>query len=319
MTFRVYKPFAFREKPDPAILADLRRLGVRFETRLHKDTDAILTLLRIRIDGALLDRCPKVRVVCLVAVGYDNVDVAEINRRKVMFTNTPDVLTGATADIAFALLLAAARRVTEGDRFVRAGKFKKWDFYMMRGAEVHGRTLGIVGGGRIGQAVARRGRGFDMPILYTSRESKPDFERETGARRVDLPTLLRESDFVSVHVPLSKETVHLIGAKELALMKRTAVLVNTSRGPIVDEAALVKALRSRRIYSAGLDVYEKEPKVHPGLLTLENVALTPHIGSATDPTRTAMYETALRNLVAALEGRIPPNCVNARALGLALA
>ena len=317
MTFRVYKPFKFREKPDPAILADLRRLGVRFESRLHAETDAIVTLLRLKINGELLDRCPKVRVVCLVAVGYDNVDVAEVNRRKLMFTNTPDVLTGATADIAFALLLAAARRVTEGDRFVRAGKFKKWDFYMMRGAEVHGRTLGIVGGGRIGQAVARRGRGFDMKVVYTSREAKPGFERETGARRVDLKTLLRESDFVSVHVPLSKETVHLIGARELALMKRTAVLVNTSRGPIVDEAALVKALRSKRIYAAGLDVYEREPKIHPGLLKLENVALTPHIGSATDPTRTAMYETALRNLVAVLQGRVPPNCVNARALGLA--
>ncbi len=316
MRVRVYKPFTFREKPDPALLADLRRLGVRFESRLHAETDAILTLLRIRIDGALLDRCPKVKVVCLVAVGYDNVDVAEVNRRRVMFTNTPDVLTGATADVAFALLLAAARRVTEGDRFVRAGKFKKWDFYMMRGAEVHGRTLGIVGGGRIGQAVARRGRGFDMPVLYTSRKAKPEFERETGARRVGLPTLLRESDFVSVHVPLSKETVHLIGARELAMMKRTAVLVNTARGPIVDEAALVRALRRRRIYAAGLDVYEREPKIHPGLLRLENVALTPHLGSATDPTRTAMYETALRNLVAALQGKVPPNCVNARELGL---
>jgi glyoxylate reductase len=316
MSFRVYKPFPFREKPDPAIRAELKRLGVRFESCLHRDTDAIVSLLKVRIDGAFLDQCPKVKVVCLVAVGYDNVDVAEISRRKVMFTNTPDVLTGATADVAFGLLLSAARRISEGDRFVRAGKFKKWDFYMMRGAEVHGRTLGIVGGGRIGQAVARRGRGFDMPILYTSREAKPDFERETGARRVDLPTLLRESDFVSIHVPLSKESVHLIGAKELAMMKRTAVLVNTARGPIVDEAALVKALRTRRIHAAGLDVYEKEPKVHPGLLKLENVALTPHVGSATDPTRTAMYETALKNLVAALRGEVPPNCVNARELGL---
>lgn len=226
-----------------------------------------------------------------------------------MVTNTPDVLTDATADLAWALLLGAARRVAEGDRYVRAGKFKRWDFYLMRGMDFAGKTLGIVGGGRIGQAVARRGRGFGMSIVYTSREPKPDFERE-GARRVGLEELLRTSDFVSVHVPLSKQTVHMIGARELALMKRTAVLVNTARGPVVDEAALAKALKAGRIFAAGLDVYEKEPAVHPGLLKLDNVVLLPHVGSATEGARLGMVETAHRNCLAALRGEVPPNLVN---------
>lgn len=316
MSFRVYRPYPFREKPDPAIRRALTSLGVRFETRLHEGTAAAVMLLKERIDDRFLDRGPNLRAICVVAVGVDSVDVPAMTRRGVMLTNTPDVLTGATADIAFALLLAAARRVTEGDRYVRAGKFRKWDFYMMRGAEVHGKTLGIVGAGRIGQAVARRGRGFEMDILYASPSRERAFERETRARRVSLRTLLRTSDFVSIHVPLSKSTRRLIGRKELALMKRSAVLVNTARGAIVDEAALVKALKARRIAAAGLDVYEKEPAVHPGLVKLENVALCPHIGSSTDETRLAMYETALRNLIAVLRRKVPPNCVNARELGI---
>ncbi|HEX7901369.1 MAG TPA: D-glycerate dehydrogenase, partial [Planctomycetota bacterium] len=287
MTQRVWRPFAFREKIPPVP-------GVRFDRVLHKDAEGVITLLSVKIDAPLLDRAPKLKVVSNVAVGYDNVDVPECTRRGVMVTNTPDVLTDATADLAWALLLGAARRVAEGDRYVRAGKFKKWDFYLMRGMDFAGKSLGIVGGGRIGQAVARRGRGFGMSILYTSREPKPDFERE-GARRVELPELLRTSDFVSVHVPLSKATVHLIGAKELALMKPTAVFVNTARGPIVDEAALVKALKAGKIFAAGLDVYEKEPAVHPGLLKLDNVVLLPHVGSATEGARRGMVETAHRN------------------------
>jgi len=316
MSIRVYRPYPFRDDVDPAISRELKRLGVRFEARLHPGTEGMVILLATKVNAGLLASLPKLRVVSNVAVGYDNVDVPGCTARRVIVTNTPDVLTDATADLAWALLLGAARRVTEGDRYVRAGKFTKWDWELMRGVDVHGKTLGIVGAGRIGQAVARRGLGFSMEVLYTAREKKPAFERLTGARKVALDRLLRDSDFVSIHVPLSAETRHRIGARELALMKPTAVLVNTARGPIVDEAALVKALKSGRLRAAGLDVYEKEPEVHRGLLELENVALLPHVGSATAETRRRMYETALRNLVAALAGRRPPNGLNAKALGL---
>lgn len=315
MSVSVYRPYPFREKVEPALEKALRRLGVRFEKRLHAATVGMVVLLQTKVTPDLLSTLPRLRVVSNVAVGYDNVDVPACTDRGVVVTNTPDVLTDATADIAWALLLAAARRVGEGDRYLRAGKFKRWEWGLLRGVDVHGKTLGVVGGGRIGQAVARRGRGFSMELLYTSLGPKRDFERETGARRVDLRTLLRKSDFVSINVPLSPGTRHLIGKRELALMKRTAVLVNTARGPVVDEAALVDALRRGRIFSAGLDVYEREPEVHPGLLELENVALLPHVGSATDETRRRMYETAVRNLVAALSGKRPPNPVNPAVLG----
>ena len=303
MTLRVWRPFRFREKIAPVS-------GVRFDAALRKDTAGIITLLSVKIDAALLDRAPGLKVVSNVAVGYDNVDVPECTRRGVMVTNTPDVLTDATADLAWALLLGAARRVAEGDRYVRAGKFTKWDFYLMRGVDFRGKTLGIVGGGRIGQAVARRGLGFGMKILYTSREAKPDFERACGAARTELAALLRDSDFVSLHVPMSAATRHLIGAKELAAMKPTAVIVNTARGAVVDEAALVKALKAKRLFAAGLDVHEKEPVLHPGLLKLDNVVLLPHVGSATEGARLGMVETAHRNCLAALRGETPPNLVN---------
>lgn len=316
MSYRVYRPYVFPERLDAEIEEELRRLDVRFEPELTPETEGMLSLLRIRVDDALFDRAPKLRIVALVAVGYDNTDVPAATRRRVMVTNTPEVLTDATADLAWALLLAAARRVGEAERFLRDGKFTKWDWEMLRGLDVHGKTLGIVGAGRIGQAVGRRGTGFGMRVLYTSRSPKPEFDRECRARRVELEALLRESDFVSINVPLLPETRHLIGAKELALMKPTAVLVNTARGPIVDETALAEALRGRRIWAAGLDVYEHEPKVHPGLLELENVVLLPHIGSATDDTRRSMVETAVRNLIAGLKGEVPPNCINARELGL---
>jgi glyoxylate reductase len=314
MTRRVYRPFPFREKIDPALLQGFQAIDARFEKKLHRDTEGAVVLLREKIDAAFLDRVPKLKVVSNVAVGYDNADVAECTRRGVVLTNTPDVLTDATADVAWTLLLAAGRRMTEGDRFVRSGKWKKWDFYLMRGLDFAGKTLGIVGAGRIGQAVAQRGLGFGMRIVYSSRSARPEFEVATGARRVELDALLRESDFVSIHVPLSKETVHLIGERELKLMKPTSVLVNTARGPIVDEAALVKALKAKRIFAAGLDVFEKEPSVHPGLLKLENVALLPHIGSATEGARLGMVETAHRNCLAVLEGKAPPNPVNPQVL-----
>jgi glyoxylate reductase len=314
MAFRVYRPYVFPDAIDPAIEKDLKRLGVKFEPELHEDTDAIVCLLGVKVDAALLDRVPKLRVVSNVAVGYDNIDVPACTARGVIATNTPDVLTEATADLAWALLLAAARRVPEGDRYARAGKWKRWDWTTLRGADVHGRTLGILGAGRIGQATGHRAVGFSMQVLYTSRERKLLFEHTTLARRVDFKTLLRESDFLSVHVPLSKETRHLIGAKELAMMKPGAILINTARGPIVDEAALAKALKSGKLASAGLDVFEHEPRIHPGLLRLENVAILPHIGSATDSARRRMVETALRNCIAALKGEMPPNAINAHAL-----
>jgi glyoxylate reductase len=316
MGFRVCRPYAFPDRIDPAIEKELKGLGVKFEAELHAGTDAVVCLLGLKIDAAALDRAPKLRVVSNVAVGYDNIDVAACTARGVIATNTPDVLTEATADCAWALILSAARRVPEGDRYARSGKWKKWDWMLLRGADVHGKTLGILGAGRIGQATGHRAIGFSMQVLYTSRERKLLFEHATLARRVDFRTLLRESDFLSIHVPGSKENRHLIGARELAMMKPGAILINTARGPIVDEAALVKALKSGRLASAGLDVYEAEPKIHPGLLKLENVALLPHIGSATDSARRKMVETALRNCIAALRGEVPPNALNAQALNL---
>ena len=316
MGFRVYRPYPFPDAVDPAIGKELKRLGVVFEPELHAETDAIVCLLATKVDAALLDRVPKLRVIANVAVGYDNIDVPACTARGVVVTNTPDVLTEATADLAWALLLAAARRVPEGDRFARSGKWKRWEWTMFHGADVHGRTLGILGAGRIGQATGHRAVGFSMQVLYTSRQRRLLFEHTTMARRVDFKTLLRESDFLSIHVPLNRETHHLIGAKELALMKPGAILINTARGPIVDEAALAKALKSGKLAAAGLDVFEKEPKIHPALLKLENVALLPHIGSATESTRRRMVETALRNCMAALKGEMPPNAVNAHALEL---
>ena len=316
MGFRVYRPYDFPDDVDPAIGKELKRLGVKFDRELHEDTDAIVCLLATKVDAALLARVPKLRVVSNVAVGYDNIDVPACTEQGVVVTNTPDVLTEATADLAWSLLLAAARRVPEADRYVRTGKWKQWDWTALRGADVHGRTLGILGAGRIGQATGHRAVGFSMEVLYTSRQRRLLFEHTTQARRVDLKTLLRQSDFLSVHVPLNKETRHLIGAKELAMMKPGAILINTARGPIVDEAALAKALKSGRLAAAGLDVFEHEPRIHPGLLKLQNVVLLPHIGSATESTRRRMVETALRNCIAALKGEVPPNALNAHALNL---
>jgi lactate dehydrogenase-like 2-hydroxyacid dehydrogenase len=316
MGFRVCRPYAFPDTIDPKIDRELKILGVKYDSQLHAGTDAVVCLLGLKIDAAALDRAPKLRVVSNVAVGYDNIDVAACTARGVFATNTPDVLTEATADCAWALLLSAARRVPEGDRYVRSGAWKRWDWMLLRGADVHGKTLGILGAGRIGQATGHRAIGFSMQVFYTSRERKVHFERTTLARRVNLRTLLRESDFLSIHVPGTRENRHLIGAKELAMMKPGAILINTARGPIVDEAALVRALKSGRLAAAGLDVYEAEPKIHPGLLRLQNVALLPHIASATDSARRRMLETALRNCIAALKGEVPPNALNAQALNL---
>ncbi len=277
---------------------------------------ALICLLTETIDEEVLNAGPELKIVANIAVGYNNIDVAAATRRKIAVTNTPGVLNETTADLTFALLLAIARRLGEAERFLRAGKYKGWDLDLMLGVDVYQRTLGIVGFGRIGRAGAKRAQGFSMRILYTDEFRAPDeVERSLNATRVDLETLLRESDFVSLHVPLLPGTRHLIGARQLSLMKPTACLINSSRGPVVDEAALAEALAAGRIRGAALDVYENEPAVHPTLLKLENVVLVPHIGSASIETRKKMAMMAVENVMAALDGRRPANIVNPEVLG----
>ena len=247
---------------------------------------------------------PGLRVVSNVAVGYNNIDVEAAKRRGVTITNTPDVLTETTADFAWALLMAAARRVVEADRYARSGQWKSWKWDLLWGMDVYGKTLGVLGFGRIGRAVARRALGFGMRVLYHDTvRSAPDVERALNATFVDKDTLLRESDFVSLHVLLSAETRHLIDERALRSMKKTAVLVNAARGPIVDEAALARALREKWIAAAGLDVFEEEPKIHADLLSLENVVMAPHIASASFDTRVAMSTLAVKNCLAVLDGK----------------
>jgi glyoxylate reductase len=280
-----------------------------------RDKEGLVCLITDTIDAEVLGGAPRLRVVSNVAVGYNNIDVAAATARGIVVTNTPDVLTETTADFAWALLMATARRVVEADQYVRAGKFSRWEWELLWGSDVFGKTLGIIGFGRIGKAVARRGRGFGMRILYTDAvRADAAVERELGATFADKPTLLRESDFVTVHTPLLPETRHLIGAAELKMMKRTAYLINAARGPIVNEAQLVQALKEGWIAGAGLDVYEEEPKVHPGLLSLPSVVLAPHIASASSETRIKMGTLAMENCLAVLEGKTPPTPVNPEVL-----
>ena len=254
---------------------------------------------------------PGLKIVSNVAVGFDNIDVPAATAHKVMVTNTPGVLDDSTSDFAFTLLMATARRVVEADNFTRAGKFKGWAIDMMLGTDVFGATLGLVGIGRIGRGVAHRAKGFNMRVLYYDPHPlPPDDERQLGAARVDLARLLAESDFVSVHVPLTQETHHMLGEAQFGKMKKTAILINTSRGPVIDEAALVEALNAKKIAGAGLDVYEREPGVHPGLISMPNVVLAPHIASATVRTRSEMSAMAARNMATAVRGGRPPNLLN---------
>lgn len=269
----------------------------------------------VRISQESIAAAPRLRVVSTISVGYDNIDVEACNRRHILVTNTPDVLTEATADLAFALMLAAGRRVAEGDRYVRGGHWMHWEWNCLWGTEMHGRTLGLYGFGRIAQATARRARGFSMRILYHARHRvSASVEKEFAAEFVDRETLLRQSDFLSLHVPLTPETRHSISAAELALMKPSAFVINAARGPILDEEALVQALRAGRLAGAGLDVFENEPRVHPGLMAMDNVTMLPHVGSATAETRLRMALLASENLLAALRGERPPNLVNPEAL-----
>ncbi len=272
------------------------------------------------VDAALLAACPQLRAVCSMAVGYNNIDLAACTASGVLVSNAPDVLTETTADFGFALMMATARRITESEHFLRAGRWTHWSYDLFAGADVHGATLGVLGMGRIGQAIARRGAlGFGMPVIYHNR-SRLDaaIEQQLGARWVDKADLLRQADHLVIVVPYSAASHHLVGAAELALMKPTATLTNIARGGVVDDAALADALRERRIATAGLDVFEGEPVVHPALLALPNVVLTPHIASASQRTRRAMADLAARNLVAALgcgpEADRPPTALNPQVL-----
>ncbi len=304
----------------------LDRLGVECEVDFHSEDrpmerrdflerldgkEGLLPSITDMVDEEAMDRAPGLRMIANFGVGFNNIDVAAATARGIPVSNTPGVLTDATADVAFALILAANRRVVEGDRMVREGRFRFWAPFLFLGSEVSGKTLGIVGMGRIGQAVARRARGFGMPVLYNNRNRLSPMEEEAlGASLRSLPDLLAEADIVSLHVPLTPETRHLIDREALGRMKPSAVLINTSRGPVVDEKALVEALRAGTIGGAGLDVYEEEPRLAPGLAELDNAVLLPHVGSATWETRMKMADLAVTNLLAGLRGDRPPNLVN---------
>ena len=279
------------------------------------DKEGLLCTITDLIDQELLDHAPALKVIANYGVGFEHIDLAAATQRGLPVTNTPGVLTDATADLAFALILATARRIVQGDKRVREGKFTYWAPLLFLGQEVSGKTLGLIGAGRIGQAVAQRARGFGMRVLYYNRTPlSPAAEQELHVSFAPLEDLLREADFVTLHVPLTPQTRHLIGRRELEIMKPTAHLINTARGPVVDEAALVAALRRGEIGGAGLDVYEQEPQLSPGLTELDNVVLLPHMGSATIETRTRMGLMAAENLLAGLRGERPPNCLNWTAL-----
>ena len=281
-----------------------------------KEADGLLCLLPDTIDKEIMSVNTNLKIISNYAVGYNNIDVEEATRRGIMVTNTPGVLTDTTADLTWALIMSIARRIVESDKFTREGKFKRWTPMLFLGSDVHHSTLGIIGLGRIGRAVAKRAVGFEMRILYTDVERAPkEIEDELRVEFVSLDELLSSSDFVTLHVPLIAETQHLIGAKELKMMKKTAYLINAARGPLVDEKALVQALREKWIAGAALDVYENEPALTPGLSELDNVVVVPHIGSASKATREKMAIMAATNLVAGLKGEVPPNLVNKEVIG----
>lgn len=322
--------FVCRPLPEPA-LALLRRHAGAENVRVYpgaeaiqrdellrgvKGVGALLPILTEHIDEEVMDAAgPQLGIVANYAVGYNNIDVEAATARGILVTNTPGVLTETTADLTWLLILAAARRAGEGERYLRDGRWQSWGPMLLLGCDVHGKTLGIFGMGRIGRAVARRARAFGMRVRYCSpRALSPDETAGVDAMHVEKAALLAGSDFISIHCPLTEETRHAFGAAEFAAMKDTAILINTARGPIVDEAALAEALRHGAIAGAGLDVYEAEPRIHPGLLTCENAVLLPHLGSATLETRTRMALIAAENIVAFLRGERPPNCVNPETL-----
>ncbi len=275
-----------------------------------KDADAVITLLRDVVDEEFIDAGKKLKIIANYAVGYNNIDVDYATKKGVYVTHTPGVLTETTADLTWALILAVSRRIVEADEFLRSGKFKGWKPQLLLGVDVFGKTLGIVGFGRIGRAVARRAKCFNMRVLYNSRTRLPeDIEKWLGVEYRDLDSLLEESDIVSLHVPLTGETYHLLDEERLRKMKKGSILINTSRGPVVDEKALVRVLKEGHLFGAGLDVFEREPDVEPELLKMKNVVLTPHIGSASKETREKMAVMVAQNVIDALEGRVPKNLV----------
>jgi glyoxylate reductase len=301
-----------RERCD--VTVDENDFGIARDDLLKKvaGRDALITMLTEKVDAELLAAAgPQLKIVANHAVGFDNVNLVDCSAAGVMASNTPDVLTETTADTAFALIMAAARRVGEGERFLRRREPWIWGPLMMLGQDIHHKTIGIVGFGRIGQAVARRAKGFGMRVLYTDAITlPPEVEAETGARRVEMDELLREADVISIHTNLTPETRHLFSAEQFRAMKPSAILVNTSRGPVVDEAALAEALAADEIFAAGLDVFEREPEVTEALLDLENAVVIPHLGSATVDTRDAMGHLAVDNVFAALDGERPPTLLN---------
>ncbi len=320
MSWRV---FVTRPIPEPGLsmlrekceveLRETNRIPTKDEVLAGVEgKDALLCLLTDPVDAEVMDKSGRqLRVISNYAVGYDNIDVKAATERGIVVTNTPGVLTETTADLAWALLMSAARRIVEADRYMRGGHYHGWDPMLLLGYDIHGKTLGIIGFGRIGRAVARRAKGFNMRVLYYDVIRQPEeVEQELNATYTDIETILRESDFISLHTPLTRETHHLLDASAFKKMKKTAILINTSRGPVIDENALVEALRSGEIAYAGLDVFENEPDMAPGLADLDNVVLAPHIGSASHTTRAKMAEMAARNLLDVLEGRKPQNIVN---------
>jgi glyoxylate reductase len=296
--------FTFNSKEEPPGEASLKREV--------SDVDGLLCLLTEKITQGVIDAGEKLKVIANIAVGYDNIDVKRATEKGIYVTNTPGVLTETTADLAWALLMAVARRIVEADKFLRAGRWKiQWNLMFMTGLDIHGKTLGILGLGRIGQSMARRARGFDMRILYYDENRNTQAESDLGVEYAGIESVLRESDFVTIHVPLTDKTRNFLGDKQFAMMKKTAILINTSRGPVIDEPALYRALKDKKIAGAGLDVYQTEPieKSSP-LLKLDNVVLLPHIGSASTETRTKMAIMAVENAIAALQGNVPENLVN---------
>jgi len=305
-----------RQECEVTVFPEKDRMPTREEIiQGARGKDALLCLLTDEITAEVMDAAPGLKVISNYAVGFNNIDVQAATARGIVVTNTPGVLTETTADFAWALLMAVARRVVEADRYTRAGKFQGWGPLLFLGSDVYGKRIGIIGMGRIGQAIARRALGFSMEVVYYNRKRvEPDVEKALRARYVSLDELLSQSDYVVLTVPLTPETRHLIGARELGLMKPTAYLINPARGPVVDEKALVEALRSRTIAGAALDVYEEEPKLTPGLAELDNVVLAPHIASATTETRTKMAVMAAENLLAVLRNQRPQHVVNPEVL-----
>lgn len=305
------KPLELLKEKCDVIINDMGRFLTKDELCKNlKGMEGVICMLTDQIDKEVIDSIHGVKVLANYAVGYNNIDFEYAASKGIKVTNTPDVLTDATADIAWGLLFSAARRIVESDKCTREGKFKGWTPTWFLGQDITGKTLGIIGAGRIGSNFAMKSKGFNMKILYYNTNRNMEFERETGAVYVDKYTLLKESDFVSIHVPLTNETKHMIGINEFKMMRKNAVLINTARGAVVDEEALVEALREKYIWAAGLDVYENEPDIHPELLKLDNVVLAPHIGSSTNQTREKMAQIAVKNVLCVLNGENPPNCIN---------